>query len=414
MSKVIYLTCIENILFSGVLRGQVVELLKALKKNAAAFDITLVSLIPVHNYLKYRRRRKQLKAEFIARGLRFIAVPLLFLTRDFYIRRWLLPLYLVQALPIFIAILMAIRPQLVHARSYPASLIAALVKKISGATLIFDMKGLYVDEALMTHQFNAGSGNEKMWRAIENYIIARSDLVVGVSPAFKTFLGKRLGDTAFDVIPCSVDDAEFRIDERARLQRRAELKLDERWIIVVSGSLGAWSAVRTIVNIFEQLRSIDQRAFLLILTQTVDPSIETSLLQLGRENFAVLNLAPEDVPGTLSVGDLALLVRERSIVNDVGLTVKFGEYLSSGVPVIVTETAGDAARLVNAYQCGIVIKDELDVEFKSAVNRLISFKEMYRQNGLRLVEEYLSLRAIARRVNELYVRLLCASSKENL
>ncbi|MCG8605957.1 hypothetical protein MJD09_13320, partial [bacterium] len=127
-------------------------------------DITLVSFTPVHHYLKYSKYKRNLKNEFRSAGLRFIQIPILFLSGDAHIRFSLLPLFLIQTTPILLIIALFKRTSIIHARSYPASLVGLFIKRLLGPKLIFDMRGLYVDEALLVNKFKPNSKDEGIWR----------------------------------------------------------------------------------------------------------------------------------------------------------------------------------------------------------------------------------------------------------
>ena len=412
MSKIIYLTCIERIFF-GVLRSQVIKTLMTIKRTSQDLDITLVSFTPIHHYLKYSKHKKKLKTEFKNVGMRFIQIPILFLSRDAHIRFWLLPLFLLQTIPILLIIALFKRTRIIHARSYPASLVGLSIKKLLGPKLIFDMRGLYVDEALLVNKFKPNSKDVEIWRKLETQLVQKSDAVIGVSPGFKTFLGNRLNDTKFFVVPCSVDADEFYSNGKAQLQKRNELNLSERFIIVFSGSLGSWVSVHYIITIFKKIKRIKKNAFLLILTQTNDPEIKKTLFRAESGNFAIYNLNPEEVSDLLRIADVALLLRKESIVNKVALAVKFCEYLASGVPVLVTESAYEVARLVKKYKCGVVIQDENDPELEEKFRELIKNKETYRTNGLRLIKKYLSLEKCSGKFIDIYKKLIYQGSANN-
>ncbi|MFQ5707893.1 MAG: glycosyltransferase [bacterium] len=399
------MTCIERIFF-GVLRSQVIKTLMAMEETSRDLNISLVSFIPIHHYIKYRDIRQQLKTEFRNLGMQFIPIPILFLSRDINIRSWLLPLFLVQTLPVMFAVALFNHAAIIHARSYPASLVGLFIKKLLGVKLIFDMRGLYVDEALLVNKFKPNSSDEKLWRKLEAWLVLKSDAVIGVSPGFRTHLGGLLNDTRFFVVPCSVDLAEFYFDANKRLMRRKELNLAKRFIAVFSGSLGSWVSVQSIITTFKKIQVVKKNAFLLILTQTTDPGIKERLLPLGSKNFAIFNLKPEQVADMLRIADIALLLRKKNVVNEVALAVKFGEYLASGIPVVATKSAREVARLVEEHGCGVVLEDENDPNLEDKIKELIRCKEIYRTNGLRLVKEYLSLQLCSSKFIDIYDKLL--------
>ena len=66
----------------------------------------------------------------------------------------------------------------------------------------------------------------------------------------------------------------------------------------------------------------------------------------------------EYIASYLIRSDLALLFRERSVINYVASPVKVGEYLACGVPIIGTPYVGDFRKIVSQYDVGFVIELE--------------------------------------------------------
>jgi glycosyltransferase involved in cell wall biosynthesis len=104
--------------------------------------------------------------------------------------------------------------------------------------------------------------------------------------------------------------------------------------------------------------------------------------------------AGDEVLDLLAAGD-AGLVLERKVANTkVCLSVKFGEYLAAGLPVICTPAVEGTALLVRRYDCGLVVDPEGD----DPPDRERGFLDRYpslQLNGQRLVRELLSLERCA-------------------
>ncbi len=63
----------------------------------------------------------------------------------------------------------------------------------------------------------------------------------------------------------------------------------------------------------------------------------------------------KEVIDYLFMSDYGLLIREQSVTNKVASPVKFAEYLSCGLPVLISENLGDYTSFVKANGCGQVI-----------------------------------------------------------
>jgi hypothetical protein len=81
--------------------------------------------------------------------------------------------------------------------------------------------------------------------------------------------------------------------------------------------------------------------------------------------MTVVSVPHEEVAGYLAAADVGLLLREPCAVNEVASPVKFGEYLASGTPVILSEGIGDYSNLTRRENVGLVLPilvDEGQVE----------------------------------------------------
>ncbi len=401
--QLLYLTCIENILYSGVLRSQVIDLLKQMQEQDPDLSISLLSLVPIYNYFRYFKRGKILIQELQQAGIEFKIRPIFFLTRFFYMKRWQILLFLIQAFPILAIHFWQRKPAIIHARSYPAALVACLLKPKFKFQLIFDMKGLYPAEGQHLNRFY--SGDTRKWVEIEKWLLKQADRIIGVSPEFLDYITPQF-TKKYSTIPCCVNSASFIRDGKSRDVIRKKFNLESRSVFVFSGSIGVWEQTQSLLQLFENIKKNLPTAFLLILTQTQHDKIGAIFEKIGSGNYLILHLPPEKVPAFLMAADFALLVRQKHIINKVSLTVKFGEYLAAGLPVIVTATTGEAARLVTTYECGAVIEDENDVKIAQKIQQLQSDYDKIQHNGVKLITEYLDINICANKYRNLYYQLL--------
>lgn len=90
-----------------------------------------------------------------------------------------------------------------------------------------------------------------------------------------------------------------------------------------------------------------------------------------------------------------------AIATPYGLAVKDGEYLSSGLPIIVTKWQEGIAKLVEEYEAGIVIDTSLiSTQFEEW---LIKNYEVIKQNGFNLVDKVLSLNQNVKKLGRIYL-----------
>ena len=110
-------------------------------------------------------------------------------------------------------------------------------------------------------------------------------------------------------------------------------------------------------------------------------------------------LKHEEVTNFLLACDWGILIREQSVTNKVASPTKFAEYLSAGLPVIISENLGDYTEFVKNNDCGIIYLEQKSLSISkkpfSERNRLIQLVQKNwtksAQDGqyIKLIEELL-------------------------
>ena len=143
---IVYLTAIEDVARSPLIRSQVLAMLKAVAEQHPGRPFVLVALYPIVNVLRFRRQLAAVRTELAEAGIAVHVFPIVFLTRHFYVPWLLLPLYLAQALIWSLWIAFWLQPAIIHCRSYPAAIVGRIVKRLASCRLVFDTRALYPEE----------------------------------------------------------------------------------------------------------------------------------------------------------------------------------------------------------------------------------------------------------------------------
>ncbi|MBK8066825.1 MAG: hypothetical protein IPK27_04120 [Rhodanobacteraceae bacterium] len=237
----------------------------------------------------------------------------------------------------------------------------------SRARVIFDCRGFAgAEAAYIRGQSNEASlaedahGSSEPIDEQERDAIARSSHVMCVSRRMHEIL-KQVTDktgTSFSVVPCCTEIRSLESLETQRKQTRDDLGLNGRFVVVYNGSLAAWQMPDECIQLFCRLReSIPNAHFLVLTTDTARFAEYLNGRNLSPQDYTLLSVPNADVWRFLCAGDCGLLVRERSVVNQVASPVKFAEYLAAGLPVIISEGIGDYSDLVSLYHLGWSIPD---------------------------------------------------------
>ncbi|MDI6739252.1 MAG: glycosyltransferase [Candidatus Edwardsbacteria bacterium] len=300
--------------------------------------------------------------------------------------------------PVFLAKLTIVHPSLIIARSYPAALLAYWVKKIFGIPYVFDLRGMYPEECVNAEAFALDSADYASWKRIERKLIAGAARCVVVSGPFEEHVRSIVPDANPDVIPCCVDPDRYGYDEANRERIKARYGLTGRFVLLHLGSFGTPSDRGLAGEYFLRFRQVEPSATLVIASGTpaFGPAIRAALLDegLAPDDFRIFHPAEHEVIEMLALGDAGLLLERKVLNTKVCLSVKLGEYLASGLPVICTPFVEGAARLISQYNCGLVVDPDGNEPLDKEREFLRDLARM-RHNGLALARSVLSLDACA-------------------
>src|SRR5258708_9698588 len=132
--------------------------------------------------------------------------------------------------------------EMVHARSHIPATIALRLKRRFGLKMIFDVRGLMAEEYVDAEHWKKGGIPYRLTKAMERCAMTGAEGVVTLTkriwPLIREWDGLRGRDVIHEVVPCCADLEVFRFSQEARQRQRAELGLQDRQILVYSGSIG--------------------------------------------------------------------------------------------------------------------------------------------------------------------------------
>lgn len=350
---------------SGVYSSQVSDVCNFLNLHLTA-DIKLVAFISLHNFL---RNRKTIKKE-IKNALVLPAIP--------KAKHWK-----INAI-IFTLICFFLRQDKVIARNVLAANIALIAKR-AGV-----IKGICLDgRGAIAAEWNEYKvvPDDSMVKAIfeqEKRAVNKTDYRISVSTKLINYWDKsfQYKQNNHVVIPCTLDSG-FNInlfnDEQIEKLRIKQGFRKEDIVLVYSGSTAGWQSFSTIGDILGKLLFSNKNFKLLFLTGH-DEYIQK---MMDKHPGQVFNkwVKFNEVQDILLACDYGILVREQSVTNQVASPTKFAEYLSAGLPVLISENLGDYTNFVRVQSCGQIINESAEIKLTKP-----TFEQ--KLNALKLAENY--------------------------
>ena len=341
----VYLTF--NDLPSGIYSGQVIDVIKFIHKTTGV-KIKLISFLSLRSYFK---NRNIIKSDLFDS----MVIPMFP-----GIQNWRFNIFLLKIIFWFL------KPDKIIARGIIATNIA-LISKSRKYKVIYDARGA-ISAEWKEYSVVASKRLLKEVDILEKKALFNSDFRMLISNQlleyYRKYYGYKLSNQV--VIPCTLSNYFTKpLDSNIRANYRNKLHYsDSDFILVYSGSVAGWQSFDLLEEAINKIFIQNSNCKVLFLGP-VNPHLKNKLSKFN-ERITFLNVNTNNVHDYLQACDMGLLLRETSITNRVASPVKFAEYLSSGLPVLISENIGDFSNFVLEHNCGIIYNsNDIKVNQKS-------------------------------------------------
>ena len=250
-----------------------------------------------------------------------------------------------------------IRPTAIIARNVIAANMALKVRnRTSVKQVCFDGRGAIAAE-WKEYDVKVVDSWKRDIDALESRAVMESDFRIAVTEKLVDYWHERYGYSTGKhvVIPCTLNSSfspEVPSDETKTIARK-KLGLQVNDVVLAySGSIAGWQSFPSLYKYIGPYLKASTSNKIIFLAKA-----EENIEKLEKEfPGQVLRqwVKHHEVPFVLAACDMGILIRDISITNKVASPTKFAEYLSAGLPVIISEEVGDYSDFVKIHQCGII------------------------------------------------------------
>jgi glycosyltransferase involved in cell wall biosynthesis len=425
--NILYLTWGEVITRDGIFDNQVVEQLKYFKRVAPAANVWSISGIPIINryFFHYRadffQEVEQIRRSFaeanVHFGIRWIPV----VARWFHSQFYHFPFYSVGQHKFLKNFTQQNGIEIVHCRGYHATRLALLVREHYKLTykVIFDTRGLFPEEGLLAGHYHSESLSFKAWKNLEKWLVDSSDAVVNVSETFTEYIQSLTDNPNIYTIYTSTNLEIFKkADFGKKRCIRDQLQVNDRQkVLVYSGGIDTkgWHRLSNLISVFKVFKEAFAEAILLIVTRSSHRMIQDELKKLDFLKNSYLLVAansPTEVSDYLQAGDYSAFAYY-NVVNEIERRVSYtvvgsktGEYFAVGLPVIVNQAVGAAAKLVGDYGIGCTYEVGNEAAIVSSLRKLDTKYDAVSKKCTEVARKYFDARNNAEKYFEVYQQIL--------
>ena len=305
---------------------------------------------------------------------------------------------------------------IIHARGHTAAQVGLFVKKLSGAKLIFDFRGLWVDERVDKGGWNLSQPlhriQYKYFKNTEKKLLKGSDQIVVLTHTVVNEVVRigRISPSRVTVIPCCADFEHFSLSTvNSRADARIRLGIPGDAIVLgYLGSVGRMYMLDRYFRFLELAASTQQNVHALIITQDIDI---LNKLMIGclppayHSRVHIVSASREILPKIIPAMDLLVSFIMPSYARMAASPTKLAECFATGVPALCNPGVGDVADQIKLLRAGMIVDPSSDADLTIAAERLVEISNM---GGSRLRNEarlILGLELASERYRSVYSKI---------
>jgi glycosyltransferase involved in cell wall biosynthesis len=152
------------------------------------------------------------------------------------------------------------------------------------------------------------------------------------------------------------------------------MKWQERCVFIFAGEARDWEAFEQIIMLFKEIKPFYQTIFLALICYGNLSELRKLLAQsnISIEDYCLETISPEQMPEIMGAADIGVLFRKNNVyTKTVSSPIKFAEYLSCGLPVIINSGIGDTTSIVEKYKVGVIVDPGDTKKLRTSVLALI-------------------------------------------
>lgn len=385
--KILHLVVRED-LQSPLLQTQLLNVISA-KEMQTEVQSLLCWFCRFDKYVLEYKQNALLKKKLKGDGVKLITIP--FLAGKFPLKYIGLILFMITVIPALLIVVSALKPHIVHARSYNSALAAALASRIFNFKLIFDPRSDFLEENIVAGAWANDNLIYKIWLRFEQFILLQSHHVV--LTASRLIDRKRLKGTAeISIVPNCYN----------KTIRDGVRPLEKKFDFVYCGSISGWNALDSYAKFIRKMNRLqpNYRYRFLFDSKSFNKMKKSKLpKELLSDNVIIETRDPCDVGSALRECRYGLYLLEGGV--DGRLGVKMVEYVSQGLPVIFSSNLISLCDLNKHCHFGLEFRADTDPAELYALIEDDKFYTNVSKNALKLSKEF-SLSNVIKLYHKLY------------
>ncbi|MFZ5965187.1 glycosyltransferase [Thalassococcus sp. BH17M4-6] len=241
--------------------------------------------------------------------------------------------------------------EVVHCRSYIASLMGLAVKRATGARFIFDMRGFWPDERVDGGIWSKSSLTYRVFKRVERSLFLNADHIVSLTKAgireYEAFDYMQGVPPKSTVIPTCTNLDVFRPQDTPR----------EGFTLGYVGSVGSWYLFDEVAQAVARAFALRPDAKFLVITQGSHDLVRKALDRAGADldRVEVRSADFSEVAHQIARMDAGVFFIRPAWSKRASCPTRMGEFLACGKPCLANGGVGDVADDLDETGTGIAL-----------------------------------------------------------
>jgi len=276
---------------------------------------------------------------------------------------------------------------IIHARGHTAAQVGLFIKKLSGTKLIFDFRGLWVDERVDKGGWNLSHPLHRLqyrhFKKTERKLLQGADQIVVLTHAVVNEVARigAISPSRITVIPCCADFDHFILSTlKSRADARIALHIpDDAIVLGYLGSVGRMYMLDRYFRFFELAVSRQQNVHTLIITQDIDilnRLMHDCLPAALHCRVHVISSSRRELPEIIPAMNVLVSFIMPSYARMAASPTKLAECFATGIPAVCNPGVGDVAETIAQLGGGIIVDPASDADLCKAADRLVEISAM--------------------------------------
>ena len=253
---------------------------------------------------------------------------------------------------------------------------------------------------------------ESLQYRISHFLEERAAKYATVIASGTVFMERRVKEewrspAHFIRIPTVANDRKFLFDSQIRDETRRELGVDDdTWLLYYPGKFGDLYYRDEFARMYRWLREEEPRFHLLIVTPHSDEEVQRLFDKEGvdRGTYTIVHSGYDEIHRYHFAADFAIISVPPGPSKKFISNIKVGEYLCAGLPFLITEGVSEDYLYARDRGVGVVVKDFVEEEIRTAVPKIRSYlqgdREKLRAHCRRIGVEYRGFEGLNERFKE--------------